>query len=156
MTRLLMLFALVVGVGAIAEIAVATHPALLPNDLDRLPFMAAHHTSPLLRAWILASNLVNLGCALTFAFSIASIRRGVPTWRRVRNGARVLRTVAICGVGVCLPFLLPLPSEEDARAVGIVMLTSVLAGSVAIAAACTLIVGAARRREASRSIAVKP
>lgn len=135
-----MLFAFVVGMGAVAEIAVAIHPALLPTELDRLPFMAAHHTSPLLRTWILVSNAIDLACALVIA--------SASTWRRVRTGARVLGAVAMCGIGVCLPFLLPLPSEGELRTVGVVMLASVIAASVGIAVACALIARVASLREA--------
>jgi hypothetical protein len=137
----LFLFALggLLGLGATGEIVLALAPGLLPPEATAVPFMAAHQTSWLLRAWVLGSNVANLLCAVTMLRSAIAIRRGQARgWRQLRVATATLGGIALAGVLVCLPYLLPLPvgpRAEDAR----LMLVVVVSAGGGLATMCLLL-----------------
>jgi hypothetical protein len=132
--------------GAIAEIVLAVHPGLLPSEAVAIPFIAAHQTSWPLRSWVLGSNVVNLVCAVTMMRSVIAIRAGrAHGWRRLRAATGVLAGIAVVGVLVCLPYLLPLPTGPDAEPSRI-MLSSVVCAGGGLAMLCTLLFRFANHR----------
>ncbi len=133
-------------VGGSGEIANALVPGLLP-DTPEIPFMAKHHSEPILRGWVLIANLLHLGCAWIFARAGLGLWRDeVQGWRRVPAAALIMAASALLGTAVCACYLLPLPSDPKAfaasGALGIMMLTS----TVILVALMSLLRFAALRR----------
>lgn len=128
-------------VGAVGEIAIALHPALLPREATAVPFMAAHQTSWLLRGWILGSNIVTFVCATT----LVRFRRDRPQrWRQLRTATGTLALIAATGVLVSLVYLLPL-RDGPARTASQLMLVSVVSAGLGLASVCALLFRHARR-----------
>lgn len=114
----LFLFALggFLAAGAMAEIVLALDPGLLPPEATEIPFMRAHQTSRVLRTWVLGSNVANLVCAVTLLRAATALGRDQARgWRQLRVASGTLAAVAVVGVLVCLPYLLPLPPDPRAR-----------------------------------------
>src|SRR4051794_2605583 len=102
----LLSFGALLACGSVGEIVLAAHPALLPPEALAIPFMAAHRTSSVLRGWMIASNVVNFGCAVTFLWCAPILwRRQARAWPRLRVAATLLGLVALAGIPVCLHFL---------------------------------------------------
>ena len=131
--------------GATGEIVVALDPGLLPREATEIPFMAAHQSSWVLRAWMLASNATNLIAAVTLARSALAIRRGqVRGFRMLVVATGTLGCIALAGIFVCLPFLLPLPTGPMAESSRF-MLVSVVSAGAGLAMVCLLLFRYARR-----------
>ncbi|CAN5901962.1 hypothetical protein BH11MYX3_BH11MYX3_01790 [soil metagenome] len=141
------LFALggMLGLGATAEIVLALDPGLLPVEATKIPFMAAHQTSWALRSWVLGSNVANLICAVTLMRAAVEIRRGhARGWRQLRAATGTLGIIAVVGVLVCLPYLLPLPVGPTSDASRF-MLVSVVSAGGGLATLCLVLFRFARR-----------
>jgi hypothetical protein len=143
----LMGFGAMLVCGSIGEIVLAAHPALLPSEALAIPFIAAHRDSTALRAWMIASNVINLGCAATFVACAPAVwRRRARAWPPLRHAATTLALVALAGIPVCLHYLLPLDAGP-ARAGSIVMLASVLGAAAGLATVCFVLVTVAVRAQ---------
>src|SRR5688572_19138933 len=95
--RLLVAFlGVMLGMGALGEIAFAPYPHWMPADLLAIPFFPAHRDSWALRGWMIASNLVNFTVAAAFVAG-----------RRVRAAALALATVALISIPICLGYEMP-------------------------------------------------
>jgi len=124
---------------------VALDPSLLPPEATEIPFMAAHQTSWALRTWVLGSNAANLISAVTLARSLLAIRRGhARGWRQLRAATGTLAGIALVGVLVCLPYLLPLPAGPMGEASRF-MLASVVCAGAGLATLCLLLFRFAHR-----------
>jgi hypothetical protein len=133
------------GLGATGEIVVALDPGLLPSEATQIPFMAAHQTSWALRTWMLGSNATNLICAVTLMRSALAIRRGhAGGWRQLRVATGTLGGIALVGVLVCLPFLLPLPTGPMSGPSRF-MLVSVVGAGAGLATLCLVLFRFAHR-----------
>ena len=133
------------AVGATGEIAIAVDPALLPAEALEIPFIADHQTSLALRGWLLGSNLVNLGCAVTLVRSALALRRGETRgWRLLRVATGALAGIALIGIVICLPHLLPLPAGPSGEA-SEMMLVSVVAAGLGVATMSLVLFGLAHR-----------
>jgi hypothetical protein len=133
------------GLGATGEIVAALDPGLLPPRATEIPLIAAHQTSSALRTWVLGSNAVNLICAVTLVRSALAIRRGrARGWRLLRVATGTLASVAVVGVLVCLPYLLPLPAGPMAGPSRF-MLVSVVGASAGLATLCLVLFRLAHR-----------
>ena len=117
--------------------------------------MAAHQTSCALRTWVLASNIVNLVCAITLVRSALAIRRRHPRgWSQLRIATGTLAGIALTGILVCLPYLLPLPAGRM-RDPSQFMLASVVGGGAALATLCLVLFRFARVRSIRDSDAMR-
>jgi hypothetical protein len=133
------------GLGSTGEIVIALDPGLLPPETTAIPFMAAHQSSWALRAWMLVSNATNLVCAVTLARAALAIRRGQARgWRQFRVATGTLAGIALVGVPVCLPYLLPLPAGPLGGPSRF-MLVSVVAAGVGLATLCLVLFRFAHR-----------
>ncbi|MBA2541062.1 MAG: hypothetical protein H0V17_15590 [Deltaproteobacteria bacterium] len=133
------------GLGATGEIVLALNPGLLPHEATEIPFMAAHQTSWVLRTWVLGSNVANLVCAVMLVRSAIAIRRGQARgWRLLRLATGTLGIVALVGVLVCLPYLLPLPIGPAGEASRF-MLVSVVCAAAGLATLCLVLFRFAQR-----------
>jgi hypothetical protein len=144
------------GLGATGEIVVALDPGLLPREATEIPFIAAHQTSWALRTWMLGSNAVNLVCAVTLVRSALAIRRRPARgWRQLRVATGTLGGIALVGVLVCLPYLLPLPAGpmgEPSR----FMLVSVVGAGGGLATLCLVLFGFAHRAVRHQAVLTPP
>ena len=133
------------GLGATGEIVIALDPGLLPPEATEIPFIAAHQTSWALRTWVLGSNAVNLVCAVTLVRSALAIRRGhARGWRQLRVASAALAGIALVGVLVCLPYLLPLPAGPIGGSSRFMLVSVVCAGG-GLATLCLVLFRFARR-----------
>ncbi|CAN5553837.1 hypothetical protein BH11MYX1_BH11MYX1_51490 [soil metagenome] len=142
----------VLGVGAIGEIVLALDPGLLPAEATVIPFMAAHQTSWALRTWVFGSNVVNLICAVTLVRATIAIGRGQARgWRQLRVATGAVGIVALAGVLVCLPYLLPLPVGAAGEG-STFMLVSVVSAGIGLATLSLLLARFAQRTANQQSL----
>jgi hypothetical protein len=129
--------ALIAG-GASMEILNMLLPTLMPA-IQNNRFMQLHHTEPVLGAWTVASNAVNVFIGLGFiAAGLGIFRRRSWVPRLSRVCAQALIGLGLGGALVCAVYLYP-PAFETMRSLdpvlrtqGLVFLVSMIAAAVGL------------------------
>jgi hypothetical protein len=131
-------FGAMIAGGATMEILNMLLPTLVPA-IQNNRFMQLHHTEPVLGAWTVASNGVNLLIGLGFiAAGLGIFRRRSWVPRLSRVCAQALIGIALAGALVCAVYLYP-PALESMRSLdpalriqGLVFLVSMIAAAVCL------------------------